>query len=125
MFDSDLDGKTTRDGVTDPRRRAFLASATATVAGLALWPWKTPSALQVAAANNDAKEVTVVLFSEAGQRLKQARVAKVIKTEAEWRKRLPLGVFDITRNADTEIAYLHRTVTLTDFASASPLVFTM
>jgi hypothetical protein len=81
--------------------------------------------LQVAAANNDAKEVTVVLFSEAGQRLKQARVAKVFKTEAEWRKRLPLGVFDITRNADTEIAYLHRTVTLTDFASASPLVFTM
>ena len=51
------------------------------------------------------KEVTVVLFSDAGQRLKQARMAKVMKTEAEWRKQLPAGVFDITRNADTEIAF--------------------
>ncbi len=57
------------------------------------------------AANLTPKEVTVVLFSDAGQRLKQARMAKVMKTEAEWRKQLPAGVFDITRNADTEIAF--------------------
>src|ERR1700688_2614735 len=106
MFDSDLDGKTTRDGVTDPRRRAFVASATAAVAGLALWQWKSPSVLKVAAAaNTGPKEVTIVLFSDAGKRLKQARIAKIFKTEAEWRKQLPSGVFDITRNADTEIAF--------------------
>jgi peptide-methionine (R)-S-oxide reductase len=106
MFDSDLDGKTTRDGITDPRRRVFLASAAAAAAGLALWQWKKPSVLQVAAAaNNGPKEVTVVLFSDTGTRLNKVHVARVIKTEAEWRKQLPPGVFDITRNADTEIAF--------------------
>jgi peptide-methionine (R)-S-oxide reductase len=106
MFDSDLDGKTTRDGVTDPRRRVFLASAAAAAAGLALWQWKQPSVLQVAAAaNNGPKEVTVVLFSDTGTRLNKVHVARVVKTEAEWHKQLPSGVFDITRNADTETAF--------------------
>ena len=57
------------------------------------------------AANGAPKEVTIVLFSDAGQRLKQVRIAKVVKSAAEWRKQLPAGVFDITRNADTEIAF--------------------
>ncbi|MFZ0808878.1 MAG: peptide-methionine (R)-S-oxide reductase MsrB, partial [Candidatus Sulfotelmatobacter sp.] len=51
------------------------------------------------------QEVTVVLFSDAGERLKKVRVAKVVKTPAEWRKQLAPNVFDITRNADTEIAF--------------------
>jgi peptide-methionine (R)-S-oxide reductase len=106
MFDSELDRKTTRDGVTDPRRRVFLASATAAAAGLALWQWKKPAVLKVAAAaNNSPKQVTIVLFSETGLRLKQVDIAKLIKTEAEWRNQLSSGVFDITRNADTEIAF--------------------
>ena len=106
MFDSELDRKTTRDRVTDPRRRVFLASATAAAAGLALWQWKKPAVLKVAAAaNNSPKQVTIVLFSETGLRLKQVDIAKLIKTEAEWRKQLSSGVFDITRNADTEIAF--------------------
>ena len=58
-----------------------------------------------AAVKNEPKDVTVVLFSDSGERLKTVRVAKVIKTADEWRKQLPSGVFDITRNADTEIAY--------------------
>jgi len=106
MFDSDLDRKTPHDGVPDPRRRVFLAGATAAVAGLALWQWKKPSILKVAAAaDSRPKEVSIVLFSDAGQRLKQVHMAKVVKIEAEWRKQLPSGVFDITRNADTEIAF--------------------
>ncbi len=106
MFDSDLDRKTTHEGVTDPCRRVFLASAVAAVAGLVLWQWKKPSVLKVAAAaNNGPKEVTVVLFSDTGNRLNKVHIARVIKTEAEWRKQLPSGVFDITRNADTEIAF--------------------
>jgi len=57
------------------------------------------------AAASGPKEVTIVLFSDTGQRLKQVRIAKLVKTAAEWRKQLPPGVFDITRNADTEIAF--------------------
>jgi hypothetical protein len=63
MFDSDLDREMTRDGATDPRRRVFLASATAALAGLALWQWKRSSVLKaVAAANSGPKEVTIILL---------------------------------------------------------------
>ena len=102
MFDSDLD----RGGPRNVRRRAFLATAAAAIGGLALWQWRRPTVLEaVAAAAGEPREVTVVLFSDAGERLKQVRIAKVIKSAAEWRKQLPEGFFDITRNADTEIAF--------------------
>lgn len=102
MFRSDLD----REGPKDMRRRVFLASAVAAVGGVAVWHWRTPSVLEAAAASpNVPKEVTVVLFSDEGKRLKKVHVPKVVKTAEEWRKTLPAGVFDITRNADTEIAY--------------------
>jgi peptide-methionine (R)-S-oxide reductase len=105
MFDSDLDREPTQ-GPTNLRRRAFLASAAAAIGGLALWQWKRPSILNPApAALPEPKDVTLVLFSDSGQRLKKVQVAKVIKSADEWRKQLPLGVFDITRNADTEIAF--------------------
>lgn len=93
MFNSDLD----REGSTNVRRRVFLTSATAAIGGLVFWQWKEPHVLEAA-----ATEVTIVLFSDSGQRLNKVRVAMVIKTAAEWRKQLSSGVFDITRNADTE-----------------------
>ena len=103
MFDSNRD--TTNEGSTDVRRRVFLATAAATVAGLALWQWRKPSVLEAApAVLPEPKEVTIVVFSDAGQRLKIERIPKVVKTEDEWRKQLSGNVFDITRHADTEIA---------------------
>ena len=107
MFDSDLDRRTSPnlEDATDVRRRVFLGSAVAALGGLALWQWKKPAVLEGASAASEPKAVTIVLFSDSGQRLKQVRIAQVIKTAAEWRKQLPSGVFDITRNADTEIAF--------------------
>ncbi len=107
MFDSDLERLTSPklEGATDVRRRVFLGSAVAALGGLALWQWKKPAVLEAASAASEPKDVTIVLFSDSGQRLKQVRIAQVIKTAAEWRKQLPSGVFDITRNADTEIAF--------------------
>jgi peptide-methionine (R)-S-oxide reductase len=104
MFDSDLD----REGTTRMRRRLFLSSAAAAIGGLALWQWKMPALLQaepMPPASREPKEVTIVLFDDSGKRLQKVRVAKVIKTAAEWRQQLPAGTFDITRNADTEIAF--------------------
>jgi peptide-methionine (R)-S-oxide reductase len=102
MFNSDLD----HESPTNPRRRAFLASAAATLGGLALWQWRKPHVLEAAsAAASGPKEVTVVLFADSGERLKKVRIARVVKSAEEWRKQLPSNVFDITRNADTEIAY--------------------
>jgi peptide-methionine (R)-S-oxide reductase len=103
MFDSNRD--TRNEGSTDVRRRVFLATAAATVAGLALWRWRKPIVMQAArAASGEPKDVTIVLFSDSGQRLKIERIPKVVKTEGEWRKQLSGNVFDITRHADTEIA---------------------
>ena len=104
MFDLDLG--TTNKGSTNLRRRVFLASAVSAIAGLALWQWRKPAVLEAApVASGEPKEVTVVLFSDAGQRLKKERIAKVVKTEDEWRKQLSGNAFDITRHADTEIAF--------------------
>jgi peptide-methionine (R)-S-oxide reductase len=102
MFDSDLDRKTT--GKSQPNRRAFLLSAGAALAGLALWQWRKPRVL-AAATPGEAKEVTVVLFSDSGERQKTVHIPKVIKTADEWHKQLSGNAFDITRNADTEIAF--------------------
>jgi peptide-methionine (R)-S-oxide reductase len=102
MFDSDLDS----EGRGQMGRRTFLASAAGVVGGLILWGWKKPRVLHAAARPiTEPKEVTIVLFSDSGERLNTERVARLVKTDEEWRKQLPSGVYDITRNADTEIAY--------------------
>jgi len=101
MFESDLD----QEGGKKLHRRAFLTSLAAAVGGLALWSWRMRRPAAVRAAASQPGEVTVVLFSDSGQRLKKVQLARVIKTSEEWRKQLPAGVFDITRNADTEIAF--------------------
>jgi peptide-methionine (R)-S-oxide reductase len=89
----------------NPQRRAFLAASVATIAGLALWQWRRPHSLPVAAAAGIPKDVTIVQFSDSGQRLQKVTIAKVIKTPEEWRKQLSGNAFDITRNADTEFAF--------------------
>lgn len=102
MFNSDLDREPQGDLRT--RRRAFLASAAAALAGLVLWQWRRPRLLKVAA-STEPKEVTIVLFSNSGQRLNKIKMFKVIKTPEEWRKQLSANAYDITRNADTEMAF--------------------
>jgi peptide-methionine (R)-S-oxide reductase len=100
MFDSDLD----RQGNTG--RRIFLGGITAAVAGLLLRLWSKPRLLRAAAAVEDGPaEVTIVQFSDSGQPLKKIRVPRVVKSEGEWRRQLPRGVFEITRHADTEFAF--------------------
>jgi peptide-methionine (R)-S-oxide reductase len=102
MFDSDLD----RQGTSNIGRRVFLAGTTAAVASLLLRLWSKPRLLRAAAAGQDGPaEVTIVQFSDSGQQLKKVRVPRVVKSEAEWRKQLPSGAFDITRHADTEMAF--------------------
>jgi peptide-methionine (R)-S-oxide reductase len=115
MFDSDLD-KNARASAADKlnpenvpanaQRRVFLGASLATLAGLALWQWRRPAALaSAAAAPGVPKDVTIVLFSDTGERLKKITTAKIIKTPDEWRKQLSANAYDITRTADTEMAF--------------------
>jgi len=87
------------------KRRGFLLTSASAAAGLAVWSLRKPRLVQATAPKQIPEEVTIVLFSDAGERLKTVHVLKVVKTEDEWRKQLTAGEFDITRHADTEIAY--------------------
>lgn len=104
MFASDLGSDRESDNSVDVRRRAFLSSAVAVLGGVAFWHWKRPRVLE-ARAGSKPSQVSVVLFSDSGERLKKVSIAKVVKTPDEWRKQLSPNAYDITRNADTEIAF--------------------
>ena len=101
MFDS-VSG--TKESGTDVGRRVFLAGIGAALGGALLWKWRKPYVIAVAA-KTEPGEVTIVQFSDAGKRLAKVKIAKVVKSEDEWRKQLSQGAFEITRHADTEIAY--------------------
>jgi peptide-methionine (R)-S-oxide reductase len=102
MFESDLDSNARK-----MQRRTFLALSASAAAGVVLWSFRKPEVLAAGVGGSDAAhgEVTIVEFSDDGKRLKKARIAKVVKTEEEWKKLLTPNSFDITRHADTEIAF--------------------
>jgi len=105
MFDQDREREGGSDmNQPDMRRRLFLTTLGAALGGAVLWSWRKPYTI-VAAAKTEPVEVTIVQFSDEGKKLAKVKIAKVVKTEAEWRKQLPSGVFEITRHADTEFAY--------------------
>jgi len=105
MFESDIDKQAAK-----LQRRTFLSLAAAAVAGAFAWHWWKPAMIASAAPESQGEpgEVTIVEFSDDGKRLKKVRVAKVRKSEQEWRKQLSGNEFDITRHADTEMAFTGR-----------------
>jgi peptide-methionine (R)-S-oxide reductase len=101
MFESDIEKD---EGAARTERRRFLRASASAVGGIILWSLAKPRFAQ-ATSRESPVEVTVVQFSDSGERLKTVHVPKVVKTEDEWRKQLSPGAFAITRHADTEIAY--------------------
>jgi peptide-methionine (R)-S-oxide reductase len=87
------------------RRRAFLATSASALAGVALWSLRKPRLVEATALPTAPQKIEIVQFSAAGQRLAVVSVPKVVKTDGEWQKQLSASVFDITRHADTEMAF--------------------
>ena len=88
-------------------RRVFLTLSVGALMGLAILRFHRHSAMatQVAAVGPPAI-VTIVEFSRDGARTGTVQVPKVIKTDDEWRAQLKnRSVYEITRKADTEIAF--------------------
>ena len=101
MFDSDLDSNARK-----VQRRTFLALGAAAIAGIAFSHLRRPTVLAAAArASGVPGDVTIVQFSDDGKRLRKIHVAKVVKTDAEWKAQLSPNAFDIARRADTEMAF--------------------
>jgi peptide-methionine (R)-S-oxide reductase len=85
-------------------RRIFLVAGAAAAAGVALRLHRV--ALPVEAAGTSMpKSVTVVQFSDDGKKTGAVTLARVVKTDAEWKQLLPKQSYDILRHADTEYPY--------------------
>lgn len=79
-------------------RRQFFSSSLMTVAGVGVAAWlEAPTS-----ASAKQEMVTVIQFSDAGEKVGPAKVEKVRKTDAEWRQQLSPEQYDITRKAGTE-----------------------
>jgi peptide-methionine (R)-S-oxide reductase len=103
MFDSNLNQDGERGKVT---RRAFLLSGGMAAAAVAAWSFHSVRPpLSSATPSGPIPEVEIAEFSAAGAPTGTVRVQKIVKSEAEWRRQLSANAFDITRRADTEMAY--------------------
>src|SRR5271156_4386742 len=103
MFDSDLNEDAARQRVT---RRAFLLSGGMAAAAIAAWSLHSaPPPPTIALKNGPVPEIEIAEFSAAGVLTGKARVRKIVKSDAEWRQQLSANAFDISRRADTEMAY--------------------
>jgi len=84
-------------------RRAFLIGAGAAAIG-ATWWWslgRQPITAEAAGAGAP-KMVTIIGFKDDGTRTTRESVARVVKSEDEWRKQLSPLAFEVTRRAATE-----------------------
>jgi peptide-methionine (R)-S-oxide reductase len=80
-----------------PDRRGFLRAGVMLLGASAL-----ASLPGFAFASTEAGWVVIEDFSSAGKDMGSARVQKIVKSEAEWKKQLSANSFEITRHADTE-----------------------
>jgi peptide-methionine (R)-S-oxide reductase len=99
----------TGDGSTrrELSRRAFIFGSAAAVSACAFWGLRrgTVAAARPLARDEGPATVTVVKFSEAGEKEETVTVPRVIRTDAEWRKMLSQEAYWVTRHADTEQAF--------------------
>ena len=87
-------------------RRSFLISSGVAAIGLAYWYFGRREPMHAEALSAKLpKSVTIVEFTDAGERKSSVTLPRVIKTEEEWRKELSRDSFEVTRHADTERPY--------------------
>ena len=87
------------------RRRFLLGSAAAVGGGCLVGALGNSLLVVQAGARDEEGTVTVVQFSDSGQKIGPARVKKVVKTEAEWKRQLTPLQFEVTRQQGTERAF--------------------
>src|SRR5215831_3329739 len=105
MVESDLtDGPSSRK-IT---RRTFFFSAATLSAGLYTW-WSMnkahPSSSQASVPNQKPEGVTIVEFSDSGERKGAVHVPKIVKSYSEWRQQLSPNFFFFKQKTAYEMAF--------------------
>lgn len=90
-----------------PTRRAFLLMPFA-FAGLVAVSSRKERPLPDASEEGSGSEITLVMFSDSGEREQVVRVRKIVKTDTEWREILSPEEFAVTRRKGTEAAFANR-----------------
>src|ERR1700730_14164176 len=97
-----LTKKNTEGRDTIPRRAFLIATGAATI-GLTWWYVQKREPVHAeAAASGLPKTVTIVEYSDSGERKSKVSVERITKTEDEWKKLLSPDSFEVTRRAGTE-----------------------
>jgi|ERR1700691_3939055 peptide-methionine (R)-S-oxide reductase len=100
MLNSSMESERSRRSVG---RRTFLLASGAALAGLAVWRYQsTESARAEPAPAAMPKQVTLVDFTDDGERKGTISVLTIQKSDAEWRKQLSADSYEVTRRAGTE-----------------------
>ena len=86
-------------------RRTFLMTVASLIGGFAWWSIRKTNAAAPATSGPAPQEVLIVPFLDDGTRQPPVKVSKIIKSESDWRSRLPSLAFTVTRKAGTEIPY--------------------
>jgi len=87
-------------------RRSFLISTGAAVFGIGWWHLRETSSADAKPAPPDpAKTVTIIQFSDSGERGAKLLMVPVVKSDDEWKKQLSPLSFEVTRHAGTERAF--------------------
>ena len=98
----------TRDYI-QPARRTFLLHTAGACGAAALWSLSPSLAFAV----NDGM-VTIIQYSPEGKKIGKVKLARVVKSEADWQHQLSPISFEVARHAATERAYTGSTWDLHD-----------